>query len=80
MVQELNEHSCSFDISAVQAKWSNMRDQFTRNRRNALKKKSGQGTAESFKIMWKWYNRLMFLRPQKNERLGGSQSNFVSTI
>lgn len=78
VVQELNEHSySSFDLHAVQARWSNMRDQFTRSRRNALKKMAWQGlAADNFKT-WKWYNRLMFLRPQENEIFDASESNFV---
>lgn len=59
--QEIAEIIGPFSVEECKAKWTNLRVTFNVNLAKLRTKKSGQGTDENKKIVWKFFNSMIFL-------------------
>lgn len=55
----------SASVNDCKAKWGNLRVSFNSNLNKYRKKKSGQGTDESYTVTWKFFKAMMFLEASK---------------
>lgn len=67
----------SADMNECKAKWTNLRISFNNCLTKYRKRKSGQGTDESYTVTWKFFDTMMFLEASKVSQSTSSTSNMT---
>lgn len=65
----------SSNVNDCKGKWGNLRTSFNSNLVKYRKRKSGQGTDESFTVAWKFFQPMLFLEASKVGQATESTSN-----